>query len=213
MNRVLLLYFIISLSGCAKPSADVDVIKSKYSAKTLNYFYEVVLHSEADNNKKVSVLKWNKDILIYINEDTPLAFKNGVLNTVIKLNQLQLPIQLSVTTDEHLANMHVYFGSRSELKLRDNIGGQGEITQYHNGWIDKAVVKIPVGADQLIPASHIESIVMEEITQCLGTIGDSYLYPLSVFYEQSNTVTQLTNIDQQVKCTPNVGQQIGYLKV
>lgn len=189
---------LLSSVGCTKPKADIEAIRNNYSAEVLNYFYEVALHSEADSNKKTSSAKWNKDILVYMNEDTPLVFKNGVLNTIAQLNRLQLPIQLLVTADKQKATMHVYFGSRDELELQDNIGGQGLITQDRDGWIASAVVKIPVGADQPIPASHIESIVLEEITQCLGTIGDSYLYPMSVFYERPNSVRALADIDKQV---------------
>ena len=184
--------------GCKEHIVDVRYFKSRYSTEAINYFCEVALHSEAEDNRAVSIMKWNRDIFIYIEDDTPGPYKKSVLSTVSRLNRLQLPMRLSITSDKQKANVHVYFGTHEAFRARNFVKGYGEINRNRSGWIDHAVVKVLIEPNRPAIEDNRESTVMEEITQCLGTVGDSYLYPLSVFYERPNTVTQLADIDKQI---------------
>ncbi len=187
------------LFGCGRSKVDVDYIKLNYSSEVINYFYEVGLHAEALNNQAICLEKWNKDITVVILGDTLLGDRARVKRVIKRLNALELPIKLFLIDDSLAASMHIKFGSSKSLQLAENVGGQGETTHSWNGYIKHATVRIPHPPDNL-PLKLIEkreSTIMEEMTQCLGISGDSYVYPLSVFYEGYNEALTLTTLDKQ----------------
>ena len=194
--KYLIYIFLFSLSGCSEPIDKTSHLKEKYSDETINYFYEVAFHAEAESNKTHPVRKWNKDIQLFIEGDTLPGDVAKINKTISQLNDLHLPIKIYTTNNKRTANMLVCFGTRESLHMAEFVGGEGIIESEK--WIERAEVHIQTEPSKSVNDRWRENVITEEITQCLGITGDSYFYPLSVFYERPNTVTQLANIDKQV---------------
>lgn len=64
---------------------------------------------------------------------------------------------------------------------------------------DGVITKCLIGINPLgIPEKAREKIVLEEIVQSLGVIGDSYNYPSSMFFQNDNSEKQFTELDKRI---------------
>lgn len=185
------------LCGCMKPTESVSLLKDKYTVEELNYFYEVGFHSEARSNEAQRLSKWSENVLVYIKGDTLPGDMEGVLNAIDEINRLHLPLKLEMTDDKEAANMHIYFGNQEQLHLEEHVWGQGIFTEI-NGVIEQAKIKILTVPNVTKSGNGRNNIILEEITQVLGIRGDSFAYPLSVFYEYTNYTTHLEEIDKKM---------------
>lgn len=198
MKRLTCLLLLLSfywLSGCNTPQSDLSTIKIKYSKKEINYFYETAFHT--DDGKSNPVSKWERDILLFVEGDTLPGDRAAVLDAIAQLNNLHLPVKIGITNRKELANTIVNFGSRKKFHLEKTAHGIGEATISENA-IEFAKIIIVTEPEESVPGNSRKSTILEEITQGLGLMGDSYAYPLSIFYEMPNQVTQLARIDKRV---------------
>ena len=125
--------------------------------------------------------------------------KDHVLNAIDQLNALNLPVRLFLTEDRQLANVPVWFGTRKDLALNDHNWGRFDLTINNKGFITKGKIRIATpSAGESSTSKRRGSVILEEITQTLGVIGDSYAYPLSIFYENWSEQTKLTKIDKRI---------------
>ncbi|MPR33117.1 DUF2927 domain-containing protein [Salmonirosea aquatica] len=190
-------------------SQNVAMLKSKYDAETINYFYETVFHADYNKSKRNYISKWksNPKILIMGN---PSADEINYVNEVItEINGLNLSIKCSIGTLRDSSLIKVYFGNftkmneflESDNNLASNIdttadAGTGILVDY-DGEIKKASVGIFYAKED---TNHLmrKKLVLEEIIQTLGVIGDSYTYPSSLFFEKDNPEKYFTILDKKV---------------
>jgi hypothetical protein len=186
----------ILLFGCgASSDNNTELLKARYTAEVLNYFYEVALHSEVPTNKLSSVQKWQNDIYLFINGDTLEGDRLLVRNVINQLNVLKLPITFYETSQANKANFFITFEPLKKKLQR--VTGTGTIYAA-KGVIFHAKVKIFYDSIEAVTKKERFDTIFEETTQCLGLPGDSYAYPESMFYQDINYIQRLTELDKQL---------------
>ena len=183
----------------------IDSIKQKYSAEAINYFYETAFGSDYGNKKK-RLRKWSKDISIYMDGEFNQWDVSYLKNAIAKLDSLQLPIKLNITPDSSAANLLVYYGDYPYLR---EMGIQKDSAYWEssfihgNNIIKSAIIGIANNANLYKTISKTDSILVRQsiilrgLTQCLGILGDSWLYPNSLFFRGVNR-PNFSEIDKDV---------------
>jgi hypothetical protein len=196
---------IFLIEGC---HSNIQDLKQKYSTEVINYFYETVFFQ--DNTGKIDkVNKWDKDIYAYVSGNFSTNDMTNIKTIISQLDSL-LPINMYLTSDSSLANLFVYFGDYPYLEEKINI----QIDDYEpfvgmgvfrgNPYIESAVVGFANNAKRYKRLGKTDStklrhaIILEELTQCLGIIGDSFHYPNSAFFEGGILVPSLSVVDKGV---------------
>ena len=195
---------IVLLTLCC--NSDYQNLKQKYSTESINYFYETAFFQ--DYVGKINVVnKWNEDIYLYIDGDFSTNDISNIKNTISQLDSLLLPINIYMTSDSLLANLFIYFGNYSYLEEKMGLNnyepfvGVGQIIEKKSH-IKSAVVGFANNAPRYNRPNEIDNtklrqaIILEEVTQCLGLIGDSWHYPNSIFFEGGVCESILNDIDK-----------------
>jgi hypothetical protein len=175
---------------------NVKKLEKKYSVEAFNYLYEIGFHTDS-YKEEITIKKWKTDIKYFIQGDTLPNDTKYVENCIEKLNNINLPIKFSIVNDIKDSNVVIYFGDRISLKhfeIPSNVLGQ-YIPFVKNRVIYKGQIVI---FDQEKRPLKRESLLLEEMTQIIGSCDDSYSYPKSAFYEADNTVLEFTKLDIEV---------------
>ncbi|MDQ3535554.1 MAG: DUF2927 domain-containing protein [Bacteroidota bacterium] len=217
MNRIVyyLLYVIISgiLTQCKSknnqiPESDLAKIKQKYSSEAINYLYETA-YFEDFVGPKDSISKWEDDIWISMEGDLWANDSLYVVKALEQLNSLDLPVELNITKDTTQANLRVYFGDYKYLEKKLGIVnyplflGIGVLPD-HSTDIEFAKVGIANNAKSYTMLNVLDSAIirqthiLEEITQALGIIGDSWKHYNSIFFEGKKNTKNLYELDKEV---------------
>lgn len=207
--------FLIIAASCSRnhdpviSAKDLKRLKAKYSPLTLNYFYETVFHEDFSSEKRSNISKWNTDPTIAI-IGSPSAQEIGyVKKAIAKINDLNLPIRLSLKGHPDSASIRIFFGHLREVCTfldLDSVSiaeidtachfGLARSTSY-DGVIDEANIGI-FYAENDPDYSTRYKVVLEEIVQSLGIVGDSYTYPSSLFFENYNYAKSFTALDADI---------------
>jgi hypothetical protein len=83
--------------GSSISSENLKYLKDKYSAETLNYFYETVFHEDFSKKKRDIVIKWSSNPRIAILGDSGEEEMGYVNKAISEINNLNLPIKCSLT--------------------------------------------------------------------------------------------------------------------
>ncbi|TCS86298.1 DUF2927 family protein [Anseongella ginsenosidimutans] len=190
-------------------SENLLYLKDKYSIETLNYFYETVFHEDDSKEKFDIVTKRDSDLTVAISGDPTEEEIGYVKRAISEINDFNLPIKLSLADTGESASMKIFFGDLKEvhafLKLDsvsisnndvDRHFGMGISTVY-DGVIEEDEVGIYFAEKDLASSTRYK-VVLEEIVQSLGVIGDSYNYPSSLFFQNYNPAKSLTPLDIDV---------------
>ncbi|GGG90177.1 hypothetical protein GCM10007415_25740 [Parapedobacter pyrenivorans] len=208
------IHFFAVIQGCL-PSDESTIsaknlnhLKDKYSVETLNYFYETVFHEDG-NGKRNIITKWNSNPAIAILGHATEVEIGYVERAISEISELNLPIKCSLAKTSDSASIKLFFGALKEvhafLKLdsvsisdndSDEHFGMGRSTAY-DGIIEHANVGIYCTEKDLTHSTRYK-VVLEEILQSLGIVGDSYNYPSSLFFQNYNPAKSLTPLDVNV---------------
>lgn len=215
INWILGIYFLAILTSCLRnhessiSAKNLKQLKDKYNIATLNYFYETVFHEDFSVEKRNNILKWNSNPTIAIVGNQYGDEIRYVKRAITEINKLNLPIKCTLADTNDSASIRIFFGDLKKvcafLKL-DSVSiseidtsshfGQGNSISY-NGVIDEAYIGIYYTDKDLTDSTRYK-IVLEEIVQSLGIVGDSYSYPSSLFFENINPAKSLTPLDVDV---------------
>lgn len=173
---------------------------------TLNYFYETVFHEDFRVKKLNIISKWNFSPKIAVVSDQNSEEIRYVQKAIAEINELNLPIKLSLANTNASPSIKIFFGDldkvgaflkldSSSIKEIDPTShfGQGSSISY-DGIIDKAYIGIYFTEKDMSQSTRYK-LVLEEIIQSLGITGDSYGYPSSLFFESYNPDKSLTPLD------------------
>jgi len=213
--RILGIYVLAILVSCLQKhessisSKNLKDLKGKYNIGTLNYFYETVFHEDFSIEKRDNISKWNSNPTIAIVSSQLGEDITYVKRAISEINKLNLPINLSLADTNDSASINIFFGDLKNvcafLKL-DSVSIKDIDTSSHfglaksfnyNGIIDEAYIGIYYTEKDLTHSTRYK-VVLEEIVQALGVIGDSYNYPSSLFFENYNPAKFLTPLDVDV---------------
>lgn len=205
MKNIFSLTMIFLLFSCQNFSQSNPVIiqknnikklQKKYSAEAFNYLYEIAFQTDSYKDK-ITTKKWKTDIKYFIQGDTLTNDTKYVKNCVEKLNSLNLPIKFSIVNDSIQSNVIIYFGDRTSLKhfnISSNTLGR-YIPFVKNRVIYKGQIVI---VDEERNPIKREALLLEEMTQIIGSCDDSFSYPESVFFEGENSPINYTELDIEV---------------
>lgn len=204
------------LSGCLKTNDDeistenLAILKSKYGGEVINYFYETVFHEDFKESKSDNISKWKTNPKIVL-VGNPSSIEIGyVKKAILEVNKLNLPIKCSLGNATDSSSISIFFGDANQvgvyLKLGsleedkiDDVSGHTGIAHSvsYDGEISKANIGICYTKNDTTQSVR-EKVVLEEIIQSLGVVGDSYTYPGSLFFEKENPDKSFTALDRQV---------------
>ena len=198
-----IIYFLplmFVLTYCHSPKLDTEQIhkiKSHFTKSELEYFAELAFKSDF-NNKAVKLAKWDRDIKIglageYTKEDSVEIIKiTNELNNIINTIDIEfVPFKSS--------NLNMHFIGYDEFDnffKNASIGTHGfTIIKYdlmRN--INRGTILINKG----LTGKDRKSTILNEISNSLGLINDSYKYPTSAFQQFMNKNISYNEIDKKV---------------
>jgi hypothetical protein len=169
-----------------------------YSEETKNYFKEIAFGREFDEESNV-LYKWKTDILIYVDGEK-LGYLMDELNKVIKeLNDIIIPIEIKIVKSKKESNFVVYFGDHLTFHKRYRLFSP-ELLEHNMGYFELyygsgvMYVELYRNTDKI---SH-KHLIREELTQSIGLVNDSYLYPESIFYQGWTKTLEYSKIDKEL---------------
>ncbi|QTE21180.1 DUF2927 domain-containing protein [Polaribacter cellanae] len=175
----------------------VNYIPTPYEKELIDYFKEIALQSEYDNNPE-KIIKWKESMLLYVVKEKEFKPQISVIKKVIdNINRLTTDGFKIILTDNYAkSNSILYLCNREqvyksnkdfyEMLTKDidyDIAGLAYTefsTKTHT--IDKALIFI----NSEYSFDIQEATILEEITQSLGLAFDSKLYTNSVFYKEKS---------------------------
>lgn len=170
-----------------------------YSAEEIiSYFNETVMSSEYyDGDEPECLRKWQAPISYFLEgniteEDLALIEKlTGALNEIVGFPGIH------AAADERDANLIIRILPTDEYTeyALERIG-DANTDGYATGWYSGHVYSQgEVGICDDIDRETKNSVILEEIIQCMGIFNDSYTYPDSLFYQGFNTPQWPTDMD------------------
>ena len=164
------------------------------------WFSEVSLSAEFINSGNPSfVQKWDSPIL-YMIHGQPTEEDLTVLTSFTQwLNALEGFPGISETTDPMASSLDIHFCTQQELigHLGDHFYGMdGGVTFWYTGdnQIYDAIICVRTDLDQYLR----NSVILEELYNCLGPIQDTSLREDSLIYAGYSDPQELTQIDQLI---------------
>jgi len=185
------LFLLVSCTEEADPVPS-DLQLSESDAEVIRYFKDVALGFEYGNSPEIT-RKWDTQMRVYV-DGAPTADNSLTLAEAVQdINQLVTDgFSIEIVDDPLRSNCYVYFGSGLDFLtlFPDEEDYVSAATKgYFRVWwnndqiINKA--RIIINPNLLTPPQQ-KSVILEEITQCIGLTNDSPLQPGSVFYETVN---------------------------
>ncbi|MDX2305479.1 MAG: DUF2927 domain-containing protein [Microscillaceae bacterium] len=179
-----------------------DIQLQSLSTKVQHYFKEIALGSEFGHEANPKIIKWKKNIKIFILGSKPEYLLKELKKIITEFNGLVHNIRIELSERRTEANLLLVLGSSQEyLKIESGASSfvknnWGMFTVYENKKyeIERATVFVDV-----IRAHSREAqkhLLREEITQSLGLMQDSPRYPDSIFYESWSQTTEYSDIDK-----------------
>jgi hypothetical protein len=169
-----------------------------------SYFNEVAYGSdEMVGPKRTTLLKWDKNIKIFLDGSYTSQDLIDVKNLIYELNTLIGKINITIVKSKSESNSIVYFGDFNTYNTKYlynqsifiHCNGFCTIFGFDNSIIIDNV-KIFIKND--ISSLDKKHAIIEEITQSLGLANDSWTYENSMFYEGYSTTQQLSKMDKEV---------------
>jgi len=188
-----------------------EYIPTDYENETIEYFKEIALNTEFDDNPK-RVIKWTKPMLLFIHSEQEINEQTDVvLNTIEKINQLFSDgFYIELVDKVENSNAVIYLNDKERIKtiepefyklINDDL--LGEFTgmtyvefKFSNFVIQNAQIFIDI-------TENIESqitTIIEELTQSIGLLNDSNKYSNSIFYENIDGIenSEYSNMDEEI---------------
>jgi Protein of unknown function (DUF2927) len=170
---------------------------STFSPEQIDYFTEVALGSEYNQESTPKVHKWSGDIRIQV-LGKPTQADLATLQTVIQEINALASVAIRVQVVDRSPNLTMHFAPESQFSQIEpayipvNFGFF--ITRWnHKGIINYANVLITTTGVTQQERSHL---IREELTQSLGLMRDSYRYSDSIFYQPWTNVTRYSELDK-----------------
>jgi hypothetical protein len=199
-----LVFRFVYLNSIRIDDAKARDIRQEFDLKTLQYFSEIAFgpeYSETD----YKLCKWEKNeitIGIYgrpreVDDKRFLISAIDTLNVILQNHKLVLDHRTNADQD-----IKIYFLKFEEIldQHGDNpeIMSVGGFIEYRRTfWNALRSIDVTINSS-MIHESRRKHVILEELTQSLGLMRDSYLYPHSIFYQEYSSDTILSTIDKNL---------------
>lgn len=185
---ICLVILLFTLESCNEKCIDINPkIKNKYSDSLINYFYDVVYYGDLGLSS-VTVAKWTDSVFVYLQDPKNFEIENAQ-HAIQTLNGLDIPIRYKITSDKKKAKIKVVYTDGHTQKRLAEV------------WINKFMGKITSAKIKVHYRQNDDvsrGIILEELIQSLGVLGDNYKYPRSIFYNEKFMYYPLMDVDRQV---------------
>tara|TARA_B110000240_G_C13391355_1_gene406935 strand:- start:208 stop:1032 length:825 start_codon:yes stop_codon:yes gene_type:complete len=154
----------------------------------IDYLIEIGLGREFTKDS-MNLVKWEQDIRIHLEGDVTDEILDAFIEIITQLNGMTPSV--NILLDSRNPNYNVYVGKRNDLgKINpffflQNLNARGLASIWSNNNFQILHASALIINDDLdsIRFQEIRNTLLEEITQGLGLLNDSYRYPSSIFYE------------------------------
>ena len=204
--------FIVYFIQKEKIHLSIDY-ERQYEKEIINYFKQIALQSEFDDNPQ-KVIKWVEPMILFVRKEGELKPQiQEIKKTISEINKLATDgFKITLTDDISKSNSVLFLCDMNMLSkyapyfyeivtnnMDYEISGYAYseyITKTHI--IDKALIFINLEESFDIQ----QSTIREEITQSLGLAYDSKKYDNSIFYEdkydQKTRVKEYSELDKDI---------------
>ena len=194
---ITLLLVLVSLNTYSQSTKDIK-----------EYYKEICYNSEW--NGKTPPKRFYNDVKIYVGGEISDSLEIELHKVIKELNDLIIPINISVVKDSSESNVYLYCGSGkgfvNSLNESDYLKKWRLNTiEYNWGvfWIkrnNETIVSSKIFIDTKRPRSLLQQkhLLREELTQSLGFSNDSYKYENSIFQQRWTEVTEFSQIDKEI---------------
>jgi len=173
--------------------------QTNYSEGLINEYYDKITKTSEYGNGH-GVIKWGKDVKIYLEGDTASEEVKNEIDLILKdLNELVESIHISVVKNKNDANSFLFIGDFDSFKLKYGINNSGRFYGYAATFSSGSTIfKSVIFISNDISGVELKSVLREEITQSLGFTNDSWLYPDSIFYQGGNNDCKFSELDKKI---------------
>lgn len=215
MGIIIISSFVVVLLGIFfyNKLAKVDYIPTAYETELIDYFKEVALQSEFDEDIN-RVIKWKQPMLLCVVKDkTYKRQMDAIQKTIDGINELATDgFKIELTNEPKKSNSFIYLCSREYVaKLAPNfyksftddidVDVSGFAYMEFN-WNNYKINKSFIYIDPEDPIDIQESTILEEITQGVGLPNDPESYSNSIFYEHKSeeniVIKEYSQLDKDV---------------
>jgi len=195
---------------------DREEVINQYGPEVINYFYETAFHMDRGGGIRDEALRWKEDIRVSLHGEMLENDSAFVMEALSEINSLDLPIPMSLVSDPGESNLQIFFGNAetvaerlmadSVITLTVNSGltvGVGVFGE-RSGVAEWARIGIPNNSKIYSQTNSFsdslvrKGVILEEMIQVLGIVGDSYTYCNSRFFEGGVKLEGLSDIDRKV---------------
>jgi len=184
-------------SAPTEPSHSAYFIPGVSTEDVTRFFNEVCLNAEMINSGDPSVIqKWTQPLFYCVSGNSTQEDLAVLNDFALWLNQMETFPGIYPVEETAQANLRIYFCDQEELLSRMGSqfsGTDGAVTfWYNNDEIFDAIICIRTDLDQVLR----NSVILEELYNCLGPIQDTALRPDSIIYSGYSEPQALTQMDE-----------------
>jgi len=168
-----------------------------YDQAALDYFREIAGAAEFGEDGGV-LHRWGEDLRIAV-YGSPTPGDRVALDAVIEdLNGMELTVHLTIVEAEPNVEMHfVPVEQFADLEPNYVEGNMGYVYVWWDGTGEIYSGRVLISSTDLAPQERTH-LIREELTQGLGLLNDSWLYPDSIFYQGWTATQAYTPLDRLV---------------
>jgi hypothetical protein len=188
---------------------------STYERELIEYFKEVTLKSEFDDNVN-KIIKWRKPMRLYVVIDNDKTYEKQMVfiqNAINNFNALTTDgFKIELTDNFEISNTYLYLCSREKIAkvnpkfyqqltegIDKDLDGFGYMEFY---WASYNIYRSTIYIDTNNSLVVQESTILEEITQSTGLPNDPESHKNSIFYEHKSeegiNIKEYSDLDKDV---------------
>ncbi len=211
---IVILLIILTLAYLLYLNLKKNIYKpTEYESELIEYFKEVALKSEFDENIN-KIVKWRKPMQLYVVTDKNKIYDKQMVyiqNAIDSFNMLATDgFKIELSEDFKSSNAYLYLCSREKIarvnpefyeQLTNSIdaNGFGYLEFY---WISYNIYRSSIYIDTNESMEVQESTILEEITQSTGLPNDPESHNNSIFYEHKSiediNIKKYSDLDKDV---------------
>ncbi|UOY08889.1 DUF2927 domain-containing protein [Muricauda sp. SCSIO 64092] len=175
----------------------IDYTPTSYESEMIEYFKEVALKSEFDENIG-RIIKWKKPMILFVSKDDEYKKQTeAIKKSINKINELVTDgFKIELTEDVSNSNAILFLCEKRKVEklapdfyksFTDDIDIDISGFAYIEfNWSNYNIRKAFIYVDPKEPIDVQESTVLEEITQSIGLPNDPESHTNSIFYEHKS---------------------------
>jgi hypothetical protein len=178
-------------------STTTTTVAGAYDRAALDYFGEVAGAAEFGENGGV-LHRWDEDLRIAVYGSPTPDDRAALAGVVDDLNGLISTIEVSIVEAD--PNVEIHFAPVEEFPTLEPNYVAGNMGYVYVWWDGEGRIysgRVLISTTGLTPQERAH-VIREELTQGLGLLNDSWLYPDSVFYQGWTEVGQYAPLDRLV---------------